>query len=1247
MTNAARSPETVFSEAIEIQSPEERRSYLDRACEGDMGLRQAVEKLITLHSQAGDFLESPAVNLDVTAFAPALSERPGTVIGPYKLLQQIGEGGMGVVFMAEQLEPIQRTVALKIIKPGMDSRQVIARFEAERQAVAMMDHPNIAKVLDAGTTKSGRPYFVMELVKGVPITQFCDEKQLSLRQRLELFKPVCEAVQHAHQKGIIHRDIKPTNVLVAEYDNRAVPKTIDFGVAKATAQKLTERTMFTEFGQVIGTVEYMSPEQAKFNQLDIDTRSDIYSLGVLLYELLTGSTPFERRRLREVAFDEVLRIIREEEPPKPSTRLSTSDTLPSIAANRNAEPARLSKDVSGELDWIVMKCLEKDRNRRYETANGLAIDLQRYLSDEPVAACPPSTVYRAQKFVRRNKIALALAALVLLCLMIAGGSVGWVARDRSVRRTALEHSVNAALDEAQSWYQRDNWPEALSAVKRAEGILATAAPTVTQKARVESWRSDLETVAELEEILLVHTLEGEQWEYSEIGHASYERAFRALGIDVDAQNRQDVAQQIRELRISRQLCEALDNWTQYRMNLVYESSSHKWHKSAEWAKRPVAVARLADLNQYHARVRLAIEKSNTAALATLLESPTAVQLSASTLCLAARELYWDKQPSHRDFALKTLRRAQIARPDDFAINYAAGNYLSTRQPADAIRYLSTAIARRPQSIGVRMALADALKNNGRTDEAIATLRRAIQLRADPYAYNSLGLTLDGQGKLDEAAEAYRKAIELKPDLPHPYTNLGIILRQQGKLEDAEAAQRKAVELRPEVAIVHANLAVTLGDQGKLADAVAADRKAIELDPAYASAYHNLGTHLHQLNKFDDAVVAFRKSIELEPDDAVHHKVLANTLKTMGRLEEAVADCRKFVEGHPNNFDGYFALGAMLDYQGQFDDAMTAHRRAIELKPADSDGYYNLGETLTHKGQFQEAVAAFRKAIELKPDDAGAYRELGVALCKAGNADDALAAYRKAIELNPKFAQAYGALANSLAQLGKLDEAVATYHKAIEYQPDYAAAYGELGDVLVRQEKLVEAAEAYRKENALQPHNATAYARLGQVLHAIGQLDESEAAWEESLRVGPVNPDRINYWAWCLAAPSNPRLRDPTRAIELAKKAIEVTPGNGDYWSTLGVAEYRAGQWQSAIASLIKSSELKKGNETIDLLFLAMAHWRLGHRDEGRQWYDKAVAWMDEHETENDAIVQFRAEANELLGNVGPPESKPSKINPKP
>src|SRR6185369_6799527 len=399
----------IFNVARNIDSPSARAEYLRQVCGANPALIEQVETLLRAYEEQESFLELPAPGLDVTLNQPPL-ERPGTQIGPYKLLQQIGEGGMGVVYMAEQTEPVQRKVALKVIKPGMDSRQVIARFEAERQALAMMDHVNIARVLDAGTTEQGRPYFVMELVHGVPITKYCDDNRLTPRQRLELFVPVCQAIQHAHQKGIIHRDIKPSNVMVTLYDGKAVPKVIDFGVAKATEQKLTERTLFTQYGTLVGTLEYMSPEQAEMSALGVDTRSDIFSLGVLLYELLTGSTPLSHKRLKEAAYGEILRMIREEEAPKPSTRLSDSgEALAAISAQRNTEPAKLSNLMRGELDWIVMKTLEKDRNRRYATANGFAADVQRYLNDEPVLACPPSAGYRFRKFARRNKRILATA----------------------------------------------------------------------------------------------------------------------------------------------------------------------------------------------------------------------------------------------------------------------------------------------------------------------------------------------------------------------------------------------------------------------------------------------------------------------------------------------------------------------------------------------------------------------------------------------------------------------------------------------------------------------------------------------------------------------------------------------------------------------------------------------------------------------------------------------------------------------
>ena len=442
--------DSIFCRAIEIASSADRAEFIARACGPDKELRRRVERLVDAHLQAGSFLESPPASATRAVGSVPSTDVAGTVIGPYKLLQPIGEGGMGTVYMAEQTTPVRRTVAIKLIKAGMDSRQVLARFGAERQALALMDHPSIAKVFDAGTTDAGRPYFVMELVKGIPITRFCDERRLTLRERLELVIPVCQAVQHAHQKGIIHRDLKPSNVLIALYDGRPVPKVIDFGVAKATGPRLTDQTLYTEFGAVVGTLEYMSPEQAELNQLDIDTRSDIYSLGVLLYELLTGSTPLEPKRIKGAVLLELLRVIREEASQRPSTKLSKlsshhaprdvpglvsrseTATLASIAANRGTEPAKLARLVRGELDWIVMKALEKDRNRRYETANGLAADLRRYLDDEPVQACPPSVWYRFGKIARRHKAALTTAVVVSLAMVAA--VVGLAVSNGLIRR---------------------------------------------------------------------------------------------------------------------------------------------------------------------------------------------------------------------------------------------------------------------------------------------------------------------------------------------------------------------------------------------------------------------------------------------------------------------------------------------------------------------------------------------------------------------------------------------------------------------------------------------------------------------------------------------------------------------------------------------------------------------------------------------------------------------------------------------
>jgi serine/threonine protein kinase/Leucine-rich repeat (LRR) protein len=482
MNNSANPIDIIFARVVECRSAEERAAYLDEACGGDATLRERVESLLRAHDAAGTFMnpanpssapepepesepEQPQTLDDALRIRygkpesdaqrrpqVAQPEQPGASIGPYKLLQQIGEGGFGVVYMADQVSPVKRRVALKVIKLGMDTRAVIARFEAERQALAMMDHPNIARVLDAGATTGGRPYFVMELVKGIPITEYCDQATLDTRQRLGLFIDVCRAVQHAHQKGVIHRDLKPSNIMVTLHDDKPVVKVIDFGIAKATDQSLTEKTLFTNYGQMIGTPAYMSPEQAVMSGLDVDTRSDIYSLGVLLYELLTGAPPFDAQTLRKAGFDEMRRIIREQQPPKPSTRLSTmaEDVKLTVANHRRVSPQLLHKQLHGDLDWIVLKAMEKDRARRYETANGLAADLQRHLDKEPVAARPPSAVYRIQKAMQRNKLAFAAGAAIAAALLIGIAASVWqaVRADREAKRAhTAEQQAVATLGE--------------------------------------------------------------------------------------------------------------------------------------------------------------------------------------------------------------------------------------------------------------------------------------------------------------------------------------------------------------------------------------------------------------------------------------------------------------------------------------------------------------------------------------------------------------------------------------------------------------------------------------------------------------------------------------------------------------------------------------------------------------------------------------------------------------------------------
>jgi serine/threonine protein kinase/Flp pilus assembly protein TadD len=841
--------ETLFHLALDMP-PDERVAFLDEACRGDLALCSRVQLLLTAHDNPGSFLVRPAVDLSNTEESPTRHGQegrtepvvgPGTQIGPYRLLRLIGEGGMGAVFMAEQQAPVRRRVALKLIKPGMEAQHVIARFEAERQTLAMMDHPNIARVLDAGTTAGGlgggRPYFVMELVEGVPITRYCDEKRLNPRERLELFVGVCQAVQHAHQKGIIHRDLKPGNVLVATYDGVPVPKVIDFGVAKATGPRLTEHTSLTEFGTLVGTLEYMSPEQAQIEHPDVDTRSDIYSLGVLLYELLTGTTPFDRKRFKEVALLEGLRLIREEEPPRPSLRLGSTEELPAVAARRSLEPRRLVTGVRGDLDWIVMKALDKERNRRYDTANDLARDVQRYLDDKPVRACPPSAWYRVHKFLRRNRRALLTTVLFLLAVTTVAGNLGWVAHDRNLRRKAAQSGAEVELDRVALLHGQRNWAEALVALRRAEAWLNSADldPALGQKA--QQWRLDLELLTQLEDIRLLRSASGGKELDPTRADAAYRNAFRSYGLDMEHASPTRLAERIKDSVCREQLLEALQDW----------ALGAAQHGLSDW-KRLLKVARLAGTGRWRDDLLDARLRQDQAALTRLARSKEATDQSPVTTLLLVRAL---NQVKEGRLAEQVCRRA---------------------------------LARHPGDPWLNLELAQLLSAGGNRQEALVYWRAFLAVRQrSATAHASFGYALYAMGRLADAETAVTESLRLDPQFPGAYCLLASIRMVEGKLPQAEVALRKATDLDSSSCIAHYNLAVVLAQQGKVSEAERFMAQACRIRPGFAWAYWNFGVILVGRGHPRQAVAHFRKAADLQPDHAEYHRHLAEALKRSGQF----------------------------------------------------------------------------------------------------------------------------------------------------------------------------------------------------------------------------------------------------------------------------------------------------------------------------------------------------------------------------
>jgi serine/threonine protein kinase len=1034
--------QSLFIEALEKDDPAERAAFLDRACANDPALRRRIERLLERHWQTDSFLETPAAVVVATVEEP-ITERPGTVIGPYKLLEQIGEGGFGVVFLAEQQHPVRRKVALKVLKPGMDTRQVIARFEAERQALALMDHPNIARVLDGGETARGRPYFVMELVKGIPITDFCDQDQQTPQQRLELFVSVCQAVQHAHQKGIIHRDLKPSNILVTLHDGtpspcplprgggegrvRGVVKVIDFGIAKATGQQLTDKTLFTNFAQLIGTPLYMSPEQAALGSLDVDTRSDVYALGVLLYELLTGTTPFDRERFREAGYDEMRRIIREEEPPRPSTRLRKEEGGRRKDEFRTGRRPGLSRFLSfssfilhpsslQELDWIVMKCLEKDRNRRYDSANGLALDIQRYLHDEPVLACPPSAWYRARKFAWRNKgtlttTALLIAALVLTTVVLAISNVS-VTRERNEKDQALKEK-GVALGQARANEEAARASSELGR-KIVDDIYEQVAYKLDAQPQLELLQQEF-----FQKVLTFYREFARQNNRDPEVRLGLANAYYRFGVmTLQRHMRHHEAEEMYTLAVAvlEQLVADYPAEPRYRTKLA----------QAYWALGSVRVE-TQGASQAEEAYRSALRLRRQLAVEAPQEPQYRWALVTSHIYLG-KLLYARPEEAEAEIRAAIMLCEQLViefpeqpryRGDLVQGHHALGLlYLATNRPLEAERCFHEAIAL--------------------YQPAAAALNTTFYRIFLFCAYHGLARAVHANGRLREAENVYRQAIalfekEVATSVDRPeywqglflcYANLARLLEESSRVEETAPLCRQAMDLyakviaalpdevgrQPLVTRVAWLLTIVLKNSGRPAEIEKGYRQA--LAPAEKGAAQ-FPTH-----------AGYRFLM------AYWYNALGSLLTTAGRASEAADAYRE----------------AAAQYRG-------ALERNPKQVPSLNAWAWLLATCPPEMGlrDAGQAISLAKQAVELEPRAGYIWNTLGVAHYRAGDWSAAVTALEKSLELDAGIPEWWAQrasystffLAMAHMRLGKPEAARQWYDRAVRWMDNYQPKDDEL------------------------------------------------------------------------------------------------------------------------------------------------------------------------------------------------------------